>query len=183
MSIAACTQDKPPASPTTSPTPSPVRRPVGDGAPYLCHFIPQAAVADLTGYVGPYKAGSGERDPDGRGCVISNDEQSLFVTRYYVSAPRQVIENLIEFGENRNPVKLPEELGKGEISDFQNRLFQYRKAGAWFRCGSNNSLITITVKRNPARDQDHDLIQLMKIAERRFAEMFKCNLGGPPPGE
>lgn len=34
--------------------------------------------------------------------------------------------------------------------------------------------------KNPARDQDHDLIQLMRIAQRRFSEMFDCELGGAP---
>ncbi|MEU6784245.1 hypothetical protein ABZ912_34040 [Nonomuraea angiospora] len=180
MACPACTPDKPPSAPTS--TPVPMRRPVPDRSPYLCYFIPEAAVAELTGYTGPYKAGSAKRDPDGYGCVISNDEQSLFITSYDVSASQKLIENFTEFGKNRNPVKLPEELGTGEISDFETRLYPYRKAGVWFRCGSDNSLITIVVKRNPVRDQDHDLIQLMQIAQRRFAEMFKCKLGGPPPG-
>jgi hypothetical protein len=180
MATAACTTDKSPAVSTSDP--APVQRPVADGPPYLCYFIPQATVAELAGYTGPYKAGSDKRDPDGYSCVISNDEQGLFITRYDVSAPRKLIENFFAYAKDRNPVDLPEELGKGKISDFEVRLYPYRTASVWFRCGSKNSLITITVKRNPARDQDHDLIQLMKIAERRFAEMFKCKLGGPPPG-
>ncbi|MED7928349.1 hypothetical protein SMD20_29110 [Nonomuraea sp. LP-02] len=178
--ITGCTPDLP----TTPPTPrlAPVRGSVADRAPYICYFIPQAAVADITGYTGPYDAGDDKRDPDGYSCVVSNDEQSLFITRYDVSAPARVIENFLEFGKQSNLVTLPEELGKGGISDFDIRLYPYRRASVWFRCGSNNSLIAITVKRNPARDQDHDLIQLTKIAQRRFAEMFKCQPGGPPQG-
>ncbi|MFB4272009.1 hypothetical protein ACBJ32_50955 [Nonomuraea sp. GTA35] len=98
-----------------------------------------------------------------------------------MSASRRAIERFMEFGKKRNPVDLPEELGTGLISDFDIRLYPYRTVEAWFRCGSNDSLIGITVKRNPARDQDHDLVQLMRIAQRRFAEMFTCDLGSPPP--
>lgn len=178
--IAGCTPDKP--TPAPIPPPAPARGSVADRPPYLCYFIPQAAVPDLTGYTGRYDAGDDKHDPDGYSCVISNDEQSIFITRYAVSAPREVIENFLKFGEDSNLAKLPERLGKGGISDFEIRLYPYRRASAWFRCGSNNSLVAITVKRNPARDQDHDLIQLMQIAQRRFAEMFKCEPGGPPQG-
>ncbi|MFK4035303.1 hypothetical protein ACI2LC_05835 [Nonomuraea wenchangensis] len=139
-------------------------------------------MAELTGYTGPYDAGDDQRHPDGYACVISNEEQSLFVTSYDVSGSRRAIEQYIEFGKDRNPTALPEELGKGLISDFDIRLYPYRTVESWFRCGSNNSLITITIKQNRTRNQDHDLIQLMRIAQRRFAEMFKCEPGGPPQG-
>ncbi|MEW1842455.1 hypothetical protein AB0392_31305 [Nonomuraea angiospora] len=180
MMVTGCTPDKPAATPR--PDPVPVRSSVADRPPYLCYFIPQAAVADLTGYTGPYDAGDDKRDPDGYSCVISNDDQGIFITRYDVSAPSSVIENFLKLEKESNLVKLPEQLGKGGISDFEIRLYPYRRASAWFRCGSNNSLVAITVKRNPSRDQDHDLVQLIQIAERRFAEMFRCKPGGPPQG-
>ncbi|WP_431923541.1 hypothetical protein [Nonomuraea jabiensis] len=179
MMIAGCTPDKPVAQPT--PDPGPVRGPVTDRPPYLCYFIPQAAVADLTGYTGPYKAGDDKRDPVGYDCVISNEEQSLFITSYDVSGSQREIEQYLEWAQKSNPTELPKELGKGLIADFDIRLHPYRTVEAWFRCGSNNSLIAITVKQNRARDQDHDLVQLMQIAQRRFAEMFKCQPAGPPP--
>jgi hypothetical protein len=179
MMIAGCTPDKPVADAT--PTPTPVRNAVTDRPPYLCWFIPQAAVADLTGYTGAYKTSDDKRDPVGYDCGISNEEQSLFITSYDVSRPRRNIEQYLDWARKSNPAELPKELGKGLIADFEVGLNSYRTVEAWFRCGSNNSLIAITVKRNPARDQDHDLVQLMKIAQRRFAEMFKCQPDGPPP--
>ncbi|MFI6993740.1 hypothetical protein [Nonomuraea wenchangensis] len=139
-------------------------------------------MADLTGYTGPYKAGDDKRDSVGYDCVISNEEQSLFITRYDVSRSRRTIDQYLEWARKSNPSELPKELGEGLIADFDIRLNPYRTVETWFRCGSKNSLIAITVKRNPARDQDHDLIQLMEIAQRRFAEMFKCQPGGPPQG-
>lgn len=139
-------------------------------------------MADVTGYTGPYDAGDDQHNPDGYACVISNGEQSLFITSYDVAGSRRAIEQYIEFGKTRNPTALPKELGKGLMSDFDIRLYPYRTVEAWFRCGSNNSLITITIKQNRARNQDRDLIQLMQIAQRRFAEMFKCTPGGPPQG-
>jgi hypothetical protein len=179
--VAGCTPDKPVADPT--PDPGPVRGSVADQPPYLCYFIPQAAVADLTGYTGPYKAGDDKRDPVGYDCVVSNEEQSLFITSYDVSRPRRTVDNFFGWAKKSNPAELPRELGKGLIADFEIRGNPYRTVEAWFRCGSNNSLIAITVKQNSARDQDHDLIQLMKIAQLRFAEMFKCKPDGSPPGE
>ncbi|MFG3440935.1 hypothetical protein ACGF0J_27095 [Nonomuraea sp. NPDC047897] len=178
--IAACTPDKPTTAPT--PDPSPIRSSVADRPPYLCYFIPQAAVADLTGYTGPYDAGDNKRSAIGDSCVISNEQQSLFITSYDVSGARRTIEQYLEWAQKSNPAELPKELGEGLIADFDIRLNPYRTVEAWFRCGPNNSLIALTVKRNPARDQDHDLIQLMRIAQRRFAEMFNCTPGGPPQG-
>ncbi|MCP2355222.1 hypothetical protein HD597_002242 [Nonomuraea thailandensis] len=175
--MTGCTPDKA----AHIPLPSPVRGPVADRPPYLCYFIPQAAVAELTGYRGPHRAGDDKRHPDSYSCVIANAEQSLFITSYDVSASRGAIERYMTFGEKRDPADLPKELGTGLISDFDLRMRPYRTVEAWFRCGSANSLIGITVKRNPARDQDHDLVQLMTIAQRRFAEMFGCDLGAPPP--
>ncbi|MEU7746734.1 hypothetical protein [Nonomuraea sp. NPDC049158] len=137
--------------------------------------------ADLTDHTGPYKAGEAKRDPVGYDCGISNEKQSLFFTSYDVSRSRRTIEQYLDWAQKSNPAELPRELGKGLIADFEVRLNPYRTVEAWFRCGSKNSLIAITVKRNPARDQDHDLIQLMQIAQRRFAEMFKCQPDGYPP--
>ncbi|MER6512351.1 hypothetical protein ABT158_36465 [Nonomuraea sp. NPDC001636] len=179
--IAGCAPDKPVATPT--PDPVPTRGTVADRAPYLCYFIPQTAVADLTGYTGPYKAGDDKRDAVGYDCVISNEEQSLFITSYDVTRPRKTIEQYLKWAQESDPAELPEKLGKGLIADFEIRANPYRTVEAWFRCGSNNSLITITVKRNPARDQDHDLVQLMEIAQRRFAERFRCEPSGSPPGD
>ncbi|MEU8143178.1 hypothetical protein [Nonomuraea sp. NPDC048901] len=181
MMIVGCTADKPVADPTHGP--SPVRGSVADRPPYLCYFIPQAVVAELTGYTGPYKAGDDERNPVRYDCVISNEEQSLFITSYEVSGSRRTIEQYLEWAQKSNPAELPRELGKGLIADFEVRLNPYRTVETWFRCGSNNSLIAITVKQNSARDQDYDLIQLMKIAQGRFAEMFKCKPDGPPSGK
>ncbi|NJP91220.1 hypothetical protein HCN51_17455 [Nonomuraea sp. FMUSA5-5] len=179
VQVTGCIPDKPPQ--VTGSFPAPVRAPVADRPPYLCYFVPQAAVTELTGYAGTYHAGDDKRNPDSYSCVISNDEQSLFITSYDVSATRGAIERYMTFGKKHNPADLPKELGTGLISDFDIRLYPYRTVEAWFRCGSKNALIGITVKRNPARDQDHDLVQLMKIAQRRFAEMFGCDLGEPPP--
>ncbi|WP_188193872.1 hypothetical protein [Nonomuraea sp. SYSU D8015] len=137
----------------------------------------------MTGYTGAYKAGSDKRDPEGYNCGISNEEQSIVLTSYDVSARRELIDNFMRRGAKEGRVKIPRELGVGEMSDYEIRLHPYRTVGAWFRCGNKNSLITIYVRKNPARDQDHDLVQLMEIAQRRFAEMFSCKPGGPPPVE
>ncbi|WP_157549582.1 hypothetical protein [Nonomuraea candida] len=182
MVIAACTPDKPVADPLPDPA-RPERGSVADRPPYLCYFIPQAAVADLTGYTGSYRVGDDKRDPVGHDCVISNEEQSLFITSYDVTRSRKTIDRYLEWAKESNPAELPEKLGRGLIADFEIRANPYRTVEAWFRCGSNDSLIAITVKRNPARDQDHDLVQLMEIAQRRFAEMFTCEPGGPPSTE
>ncbi|GGT27719.1 hypothetical protein ACFFV7_31920 [Nonomuraea spiralis] len=69
---------------------------------------------------------------------------------------------------------LPAELGKGQIHDFEARLYPFRSAGVWFRCGERSPFIGVTVMKNPARDQNYDLVQLVEIAERRFGEMFGC---------
>ncbi|MEV0630606.1 hypothetical protein [Nonomuraea wenchangensis] len=111
-----------------------------------------------------------------------NDVQSILLTGYERKAEQSVIEKWMRNGEENGRVKLPQELGIGAIDSYEVRGYPFRSAGTLFRCGNENSLITIYVKRNPARDQDQDLIQLMRIAQRRFAEMFKCEPGGPPQG-
>ncbi|MEW9554651.1 hypothetical protein [Nonomuraea sp. NPDC050783] len=171
----SCTPDHP------SFTPSPARGDVIDRPPYLCYFIPQAAVAELTGYTGRYTAGSGKSSA-ADSCAVTNDVQSILLTGYERAAEHSVIEKWMRNGEENGRVRLPQELGTGSIDSYEVRGYPFRSAGALFRCGDENSLITIYIKKNPARNQDHDLVQLMRIAQRRFAEMFKCKPGGPPQG-
>jgi hypothetical protein len=146
--------------------PVPVRSVIADGPPYLCYWIPKAAVPVLTGYTGAYEATPEKRDPDGYSCSASNDVESILVTRYDRSTGRDSID-----------------LGVGHLDNYKIAGRPFRSIGAWFRCGEKNSLITILLRKNPARDQDHDLVKLMRIAQRRFAEMFSCKPSGPPPSE
>jgi hypothetical protein len=138
-------------------------------------------VSEVSGYNGAIKAGPGQRSEIGETCVISNGEQSLLITGYERSAEERHLTNFAGSAAREGRVELPAELGKGSMGDHTIRGHPFRAAGAWFRCGDRRPLITIYVKRNPARDQDHDLVQLMRIAQRRFAEMFTCDLGAPPP--
>ncbi|RSN02470.1 hypothetical protein DMB42_35820 [Nonomuraea sp. WAC 01424] len=151
-----------------------MRQPVTDAPPYLCNFVPRAALAELTGYTGSYKAGPNSRHRVGNTCVVSNDERSIVITSYDVSARRETFETFAGNGKAGSPVDLPAELGKGQIHDFEARLYPFRSAGAWFRCGERSPFIGVTVMKNPARDQNYDLVQLVGIAERRFGEMFGC---------
>ncbi|MGV9380675.1 hypothetical protein ACWDRB_33010 [Nonomuraea sp. NPDC003707] len=141
------------------------------------------AVAELTGYTGQYTAGPSKRSAVGDSCAVTNDVQSILVTGYDRSADQKVLENYIKGKEKEERVKLPTELGMGEMGNDEIRGYPFRAAAAWFKCGDKSPLIRIYIKKNPARDQDHDLIQLMQIAQRRFAEMFDCEPGGPPPGK
>ncbi|MCK2214514.1 hypothetical protein MF672_012035 [Actinomadura sp. ATCC 31491] len=147
----------------------------------MCDFIPQAAVADVTGYTGHYTAGPGEISA-AHSCAVMNDAQSILLTGYERAAERDVIEKWMQNGEENGRIKLPQELGIGAIDSYEVRGYSFRSAGTLFRCGNENSLITIYVNKNPARDQDQDLVQLMRIAQRRFAEMFRCKPGGQPQG-
>ncbi|MEV4012845.1 hypothetical protein AB0J35_20300 [Nonomuraea angiospora] len=180
VSIASCTPDKPSIS---TATPVPARQPVADKPPYVCYFIPQMAVAELTGYTGQYTAGPSKRSDVGDSCAVTNDVQSILVTGYDRSADQKVLDNYIKGKEKEERVKLPAELGMGEIGNDEIRGYPFRAAAVWFRCGNKSPLIRIYIKKNTSRDQDHDLIQLMQIAQRRFAEMFKCKPDGPPPGK
>lgn len=179
MLVVACTPDK---ARNPSPTPSAARHPVADRPPYLCHFIPQAAVAELTGYTGEYTEGPRKGAAAGPFCVVTNEVQTILATGYDRSGDRQLLENYLKAMEEEGRVKLAPELGAGEIGDGEMAGFPVRSAAAWFRCGRERPLVLISVKKNPGRDQDYDLVQLVRIAERRFAEMFSCELGGPPPG-
>ncbi|MGW0803705.1 hypothetical protein [Nonomuraea sp. NPDC002799] len=180
LSATACTANG--SAVSTTPAPVPAWQAVADRPPYVCEFIPEAEVAALTGYTGAYTAGPGSRRAASGSCAIMNDTQSILLTGYERSAPRAVFEKWRRNGADDGQARLPAELGTGSMGDYDVRGYAFRSGGAWFRCGNENSLITIYIKKNPARDQDRDLIQLMEIAERRFAEMFSCELGGAPPG-
>lgn len=175
--VAACT---PAGTVVSSPTPSPVKHTVVDGAPYVCNFIPRSEVGALTAYSGTITAGPNTRHSVGSTCVVSNDKQGLLITSYQTSAGQETIENYIHNGEQEGRVPLPAALGVGEMSSDKVDGYPFRRAGAWFRCGATSPLITLQVKTNPARDQDHDLVQLVKIAERRFGEMFGCEPSSDP---
>lgn len=178
--IAACTPEQP-VIPSYAPVP--VRSVIADAPPYLCYWIPKAAVPVLTGYTGAYEATPAKRDPDGYSCSASNDVESILVTRYDRSTGRDSIETWMRNGEEEGRARFPKDLGVGHLDNYKIAGRPFRSIGAWFRCGEKNSLITILLRKNPARDQDHDLVQLMRIAQRRFAEMFSCEPSGPPPSE
>ncbi|MBE1590926.1 hypothetical protein ACFPOI_07795 [Nonomuraea angiospora] len=158
-----------------------MRRDVVNRPPYLCNFIPEAAVAELTGYTGRYTTGPSKHSV-ADSCAVMNDVQSILLTGYERSTEQEVIEKWMRNGEGNDRAELPRELGIGSMDNYEVRGYPFRAAGALFHCGNEKSLITIYVKKNPSRDQDHDLVQLMQIAQRRFAEMFKCKVGALPLG-
>ncbi|NUS07006.1 MAG: hypothetical protein HOV97_31105 [Nonomuraea sp.] len=180
LAVTACASCTPGKTAVPTPSPSPVRRTVADSPPYLCNFIPRGALVELTGYRGSYKVSPNSGDPVGNTCVVSNDERSILLTSYDTSTGRRTLKTFVANGEKGSPVKLPEELGKGQTQNFEARLFKFRHAGVWFRCGATSPFVSIAVMKNPARDQDHDLVQLVKIAERRFGEMFGCEPSSDP---
>jgi len=181
LCVVACTPDGSAGTVAATPraTVSPEKHDIADQPPYLCNFIPQGAVSALTGYSGRYSADRAERSAS-HICGIRNDKQSIVSASYTRDAPRKQIDTWMRNGAEDGREKLPRELGVGALGDYEIREYAYRAAGAWFRCGEDNSLITLYIMKNPARDQDHDLIQLMRIAQRRFSEMFDCELGGAP---
>lgn len=176
---AACTPDLDDVS-KSSPRPSPVV----DSSPHLCKLVPERAfrlVSDATGPL-PERTDGNERDGNCRAADTS--AQALDV---WWMQEGGMPEGHLDFLMNdrrkvfsrHGGIVLPADLGDGMAAYVSDPPVgdQPYQVSAKFRCGDMDRLIDISLPRiSKGRDAMKDLTDLMRIAQKRYAQLHNCDL-------
>lgn len=155
-------------------------RAIADSAPYLCKFVPEHAFRLVTGVSGPLRelADGTERDgacrtpdtypnPLGLGWATTGDFDS-------------VLEDKRKAYTEHGAVTLPADLGEGLAVYLPDGPLtgQPYEVVAKFRCGGKERLLTMFFAQfAKSRDGIRDMIELMRIAQKRYGQLYTCTPG------
>ncbi|RVX38226.1 hypothetical protein EDD27_0519 [Nonomuraea polychroma] len=178
---AACT-------PTTGidSTPASALRPVVDSSPYVCTLIPEQAFRLVSGVTGPLveKTAGNERNGDCRAPDTPSGSLEVWWKQEGPGMSREHMEFLIEdrrkFYSDYGGVALPADLGDGMAAYLRDppAADQPYQVSAKFRCGSKERLIDIYLPQvTKGRDANKDMAELMRIAQKRYGEVYNCTPG------
>ncbi|MEU8248439.1 hypothetical protein [Nonomuraea sp. NPDC048916] len=157
-----------------------------DSAPYVCTFIPDHAFRLVTGVTGPLveKTDGNERNGDCR----APDEAIRSLEVWWMQEGRGMPREHLDFLMNDRRkvystyggVALPADLGDGMAAHLPNppSADQPYQVSAKFRCGDRERLIDISLPQiAKGRDAIKDMIELMRIAQKRYGELYDCTPG------
>ncbi|MFI0447753.1 hypothetical protein [Actinomadura sp. 6N118] len=172
FSTVACTNASPPKVKA-----SPDLRPVSDGPPYLCDLVSEPAFRRVTGLMHLTSRWAGPQTDNGL-CLahIPGREAPLGLDWSYNDG-QKVLRLQKENWEDNSPHRLPADLGSGlaVIRPTAGADPRPNFVIALFRCGKERPWISIDfapVVRG--RDAVQDMVEFMRIAEKRFGQIHKC---------
>ncbi|GAA3531646.1 hypothetical protein GCM10022419_008320 [Nonomuraea rosea] len=179
---AACTLEK-----QNVPAPAPVPRPVADSSPYVCKLVPEQAFRLVSGLSGPLteKTNGTESNGDCRAPDPAPHPLEVWWAREGPGMPREHMDFLMN--EDRRPlysryggVALSPDLGDGMAAHVRSAPFtdQPYRVSATFRCSGRERMIDIYLAQvAKGRDAIKDLIALMRIAQKRYGDLYDCTPG------
>lgn len=153
-------------------------RPVADGAPYLCDLVPESSFRRVTGITARVADEWAGPQTDNGLCLagVAGDEGSLGVNWSYNGGDKTVrFQQDTWSSQPAHP--FPADLGKGlaVIKPTAGAIARPNYVIAVFSCGEERPWIRIdfapVVK---GRDAVRDMIDFMRIAQKRFGELHKC---------
>lgn len=167
-------------------TPAPVPQPVVDSAPYVCKLIPEQAFRLVSGATGPLAETTDGSELD-HNCWAPDTTPRPLEVRWMqegAGVPRGqldfVLDDRRKVYSRHGGVTLPADLGDGLAAHLPNSPFatQPYRVVAKFRCNDKEQLMTIYLARvAKGRDAIKDLIALMRIAQKRYGELYDCTPG------
>jgi hypothetical protein len=178
---AACTQGNDIVS-----TPAPIPQPVVESAPYLCKLIPEGAFRLVSGVTGPLTEKTDGSQWDSDCWAPATGPRPLEVTWLQESdeMPREqldfVLDDRRQVYTRHGGVTLPIDLGEGWAANLPSAPFanQPHQVVANFSCDGKEQLITIYLSKIvKGRDAIKDLTDLMRIAQKRYGELYNCTPG------
>ncbi|MGW3362248.1 hypothetical protein ACWDOR_04825 [Streptosporangium canum] len=159
---------------------------VVDSGPYICKLVPEKAFLLVSGTNGP----PGEKisgDEANGNCWTSNIAPKLLEVVWMQETPESTRGYLDEVMEDRRRVftrhgaaVLPSDLGEGFAVYFPEGPFsdQPYQVTARFSCGGKGRIIDLNVAQvAKGRDGIRDMIELMRIAQKRYGQLYKCTPG------
>ncbi|MEO3868388.1 hypothetical protein ABGB18_06120 [Nonomuraea sp. B12E4] len=187
LALAALTLLAPACTPETDiiSTPVPVLQQVVDSAPYVCTLIPERAFRLVSGVTGSLveKNDGNERNGDCRVPAATSQTLEVWWMQEGPGMSREHLDFLMDdrrkvYGRH-DGVVLPTDLGDGMAVYLPNPPLtdQPYQVSAKFRCGSKERLIDIYLPQvAEGRDAIKDMTELMRIAQKRYGEVYNCSL-------
>ncbi|WP_242889193.1 hypothetical protein [Actinomadura litoris] len=169
--VAGCDSDSPKKPPPSDP------RPVADSAPYLCDFVPERALRLVTGLdVALDARWSGPQTDNGLCLAHAKSRNAPLGVRWSYNNGDNVVEEQRKGWSGTADQPIPAELGKGlAVPTASDATLRPNYVISVFSCGKKRPWISIDfapVVRG--RDAVRDMVDFMRIAERRFGEIHKC---------
>ncbi|TDE30704.1 hypothetical protein E1295_40945 [Nonomuraea mesophila] len=177
VAVSACSGGDSKAAP-------PDLRPVVDQSPYWCEFVSQESYRRVSGDTRPYTERKDGPWRDDGGCLVeggrNGDPVGVWWSKIDDSVKR--LELTRENWAMAKPTDLPEDLGEGFAVYAGNDMLGGRPyyVISRFSCGDTDPWIRIDLKKvAEGRDAIKDLTELMRVAQRRYGVLHKCDPGPP----
>ncbi|NRQ35621.1 hypothetical protein HII36_27860 [Nonomuraea sp. NN258] len=177
---AACTTGEP-----VAPTQAPAGQPIADLPPYVCELVPEQALRLVSGINGPVTATTAGTKESGQCRAPASTPPPLQVNWLQAddAAGQEHLDFLMDdrrkLYSRHSPKPLPADLGNGMTTYLTNSPLadQPYRVSAEFRCGGEDRMIDIYLAQVvKGRDGIKDLIELMRIAQKRYGELYSCKL-------
>ncbi|MBO2450500.1 hypothetical protein J4573_25585 [Actinomadura barringtoniae] len=165
------------------PTPPPADlRPVTDSVPYLCDLVPEQAWRQVTGLTASVNARwvNGPQADNGLCLADAAGLEAPLGIEWTYNDGERILGVQQRAWDDRGAHPIPKELGRGLAGVAQTAGGNPRPnfVVALFKCGKRKTLISIDfapVVRG--RDAVQDMVEFMRIAERRFGVVHGCTPG------
>jgi hypothetical protein len=155
-----------------------VNVPVSDSRPYLCDLVPERAFRQVTGHSGTLTSSWSGPQTDNGLCLarLPKGFAPLGVEWSYEDGEK-ILRTQRDNWAHESPHQLPADLGSGLAAKLPGNGLDGRPnyVIAVFKCGKKRPWISIDfspVVRG--RDAVQDMFDFMRIAEKRFGEIHKC---------
>jgi hypothetical protein len=152
--------------------------PVVDDAPYLCDFVPERTFRNITGLSIPLRPKwDGAQTGNGLCLASTSGREAPLGVAWSYSRGNEILKLQRDKYRDDRPIRLPKSLGDGFAVAMRTDVGITRPnyVIALFRCDKRQPWLRIdfdpVVKgRNVVRD----MIDLMRIAQKRFGEIHQC---------
>jgi hypothetical protein len=157
-----------------------------DSTPYVCNLVPEQAFRLISGVTGPLieKTAGNENNGDCRAPEASAQHLEVWWMQEGPGMSREHLNFLIEDRRSvytrHGGVALPTDLGDGMAAYLPNPPLtdQPYQVSAKFRCDGKERLIDISLPQvAKGRDAIKDMTELMRIAQKRYGEVYNCTPG------
>jgi hypothetical protein len=164
---------------------SPKITPVSDSSPYLCTFVPERALRLALNAGGSLVDRATGTKESGQCRVPAEHPYLLYVgwSQEQKGWTKEDIDLVLQSKKNayarQGGVSLPSDLGDGMAAKLNGGLpGQPYEMTAKFLCGGKERFLTFSFSEfAEGRDAFRDMTDLMRIAQMRYADQYRCDLG------
>ncbi|MEV4108630.1 hypothetical protein [Nonomuraea sp. NPDC049695] len=159
---------------------------ITNSAPYLCTFVPERALRLVSGVTGTLTERAGGTKADGECRTPDADPNPLGVAWSQEHGKRTeedldyVLDDKQKVFRRHGGTTLPTDLGEGMAVQLPYGLFtgQPYEVVAKFSCGAKKRMLSLSFAQFvKERDAITDMIELMRIAQKRYGELYNCTPG------